>query len=82
MKCTHIGLDDQAPALPGLAAHKEYACVELSEIRREWGGVLGREVSAGDSRRNSGVMLENEKPLPGEGFRGFMSPAFRKCQLT
>jgi len=68
MTYKHIGSKNQARALAGLPYPKDCACVELSEMRREWCGVFGQELSAGDSSSNSGVMLESEKALSVEGF--------------
>jgi hypothetical protein len=49
MKCTQIGLEDQARALAGLPEHKEYAYAELSGIRWVSGGVMRQKVSRADS---------------------------------
>ena len=74
-------LEDQVRALAGLPAPTAYACVELSEMRREWRGVLGSEVSAGDSSRNSGVMMENERTPSGEGVSSLLVTGFQEVSV-
>ena len=49
MKYTHIGLQDQADALAGLPLPKICTNADWPGIGRVSGGVLGQEVSAGDS---------------------------------
>jgi len=58
MTCTQIGPVNQARALARLPYHKDCACVELSEMRREQCGVFGQGLSAGDTGSNTGVMLD------------------------
>jgi hypothetical protein len=80
-KYTHIGMEERAEALAGLPAPKPCAFPELSEIRRERGGVLGQEVSVGDSNRMSGVALKNEKTPSGEGVSSFLVTGFREVSV-
>ena len=69
-KYTHIGMEDRAEALAGLPSSQNICiAVELSEICRVSGGVLGQElspdVSNGDLGRRSG---KRENPFGGRGF--------------
>jgi hypothetical protein len=69
MKCTQIGLEDQARALAGLPEHKEYAYAELSGIRRVSGGVMRQEVSRADSNGDPKSGPEHQKtPSENGGF--------------
>lgn len=66
-KYTHIGIEDQAEALAGLPSPNAFQSVEMSGMRRDSGGVLGQEVSAGVSDAEPGERPENEKTPSGEG---------------
>ncbi len=77
-KYPHIGMEERAEALDGLPARKACAFAEMSEMRREWGGVLGQQVSAGDSHGMSGVARENEKTPCGERVSSFLVTDFQE----
>jgi hypothetical protein len=72
MKCTQIGLEDQARALAGLPAPTVYASVELSGMCRDLGGVLRQEVSRGDSNGERPGGSENAKTPSEEGVSSFL----------
>jgi len=82
MKYTHIGLQDQADTLAGLPLTKGCTNADWTGIGRISGGVLGQEVSAGDSEGDCEDEPENEKPLPGKGFRRVVSVPVRISQLA
>jgi hypothetical protein len=67
MKYTHIGLQDQADALAGLPLPKICTNGDWSGIGRVSGGVLGQEVSAGDSGDDPDDDPENEESPSREG---------------
>lgn len=66
-KYTHIGMKDRAKALGNLVAPDTFESVELSEIRRVSGGVLGQELSAAGTEPTQIAGPENEKTPSGEG---------------
>ena len=80
-KYTHIGMEDRAEALAGLPVPKSSAFVELSEIRRVSGGVLGQELSPCVSNGTSGVIQENEKTPSVEGVSSFLVTDFQKVSV-
>jgi hypothetical protein len=82
MKRAHIDPEGQARALARLPDHKECAYAELSEIRRDSGGVVRQGVSRADRNGDRKSGPENEKNLSEEGFRRFLSLTFSKCQLA
>ena len=59
-KYTHIGMKDRAKALGNLVAPDTSESVELSEIRRVSGGVLGQEMSAGGTEGSEGEGQGND----------------------
>ncbi|MHC5537080.1 tyrosine-type recombinase/integrase [Singulisphaera rosea] len=66
-KYTHIGMQDRADALGNLPVPKKCVPVELSEIRRVSGGVLGQELSAGGTEGEKSGQPVNDETPSGEG---------------
>lgn len=66
-KYTHIGMQDRADALGNLPVPKTYPPVEMSEMCRESGVVLGRELSAGGTEGGENTGSGNEETPSEEG---------------
>ena len=66
-KYTHIGMKDRARALNNLVSPDTSKSVELSEMRRVSGGILGQGLSAGGTEDEEDATFENDKTPPGEG---------------
>ena len=81
MKCTHIGLEDQAAALAGPPAHKGYAYAELSGIRRVSGGVLRHKVSRADGNGDPKSGPEHGKTPSEKGVSSLLVTDFQQVSV-
>jgi hypothetical protein len=72
MKCAQIERQDQARALAEVPDHKEYACAELSGIRRVSGGVMRRKVSRPHSNGDPKSGPEREKTPSEKGISSLL----------
>jgi len=71
----------KADALAGLVAPNTCDIVELSEICRDSGGVLRREVAPGVSDGEDARTGENEKTPSGEGVSSRDDTAFQRVSV-
>ena len=80
-KYTHIGMTARATALAGLQYPKGSAAVELSEMCRDSGGVLGQEVSRADSDGDRYGVSKNDETPSEEGVSSFLVTDFQELSV-
>jgi hypothetical protein len=80
-KYTHIGMRAKADALAWLVAPTTYEFVELSEMRRDSGVVLGQEVSPVVSHDAEQDGPEKEKNPSGEGVSSRDGTSFQRVSV-